>query len=490
MVPLLLLAAAELICFGPFSSRLGFYHDDWINLERLSDAGGLFAGVRYYAHLVLERPVNSLQYPLLFALGGLHPLPYQLFYLAAETLEGWLLFILLKRLTDSREFSLLAAAVILIFPTHAVTHCWLSSSAMVVTVDLTLASLLLHLRWLEGRRVKDLAASQLLYLVGLLNYEIAAFLPLMLAGASIGRGRPVKESLAKLWPYAASLGAALLWQRAVVSLFLNRNPRLVGFSLRHALKAYEAGFECAANRAVDVCWRMAPVGAGLGGGAILAAAAFAAAAGLLLSWGKETKFSARAALGAAAGAFIGACAPFAASADYTPMVFGVMSRTNGVIAIGAGLLWAIGLNALARRSRGSAGLVFGAVVFCMTLANWGHGLQWARSWRLQTDILKALTARAEAIDGPATILLADAPGVLDPGGALVFGAHWDIGPALRLSTGRKDLSADAAGPGTQFLADAVEPRPGIRYSYSGLYLYSYRDDVLYRLTGPNRRLRI
>lgn len=504
--PFLFLAAVELFCFAPFSGRLGFYHDDWANLERLANAGGLLGGIKYYANVTLERPVGMLQYPLLFALGGLHPLPYQLFYLGAEIVEGWLLFILLDRLLGWRKLALLAAAMILIFPTHAVTHLWFSSAAMVVTVDLTLAALIFHHRWIEGGRKLDLAAGQLFYLLGVLNYEIAAFLPLLLAGGLLGRrradGRPaaqqVHDELREFWPFGASLAAALLWQRAVVSVWLKRNPRLVGFSALHALKAYQAGLECLANRATDVCARMIPVAwKGLGLGWPIAALLFAAAwSWLLLSESEtptpeQTRRAFGAAVGAAIGGFIGACAPYAASADYLPMVFGVMSRTNGVISIAGGLLWATGLTALALKRRAWAAAAAVIVVFCLTFADWGYALQWANSWTLQKQILERLSRRTGPLPDSSVILLDDFPISLEPGGALVFGAHYDIGAALRLTTGRP-LSADVISPASRFLpAEALvfpDPGPSVRrYSYQDLYVFEVGRDRLWRVQGPDQR---
>jgi hypothetical protein len=492
--PFLLLAALELAVFAPFAWRMGFYHDDWINLERLHDAGSLWGGIKYYAGLVLERPAESLQYPLLFALGGLHPLPYQLFYLAAEILEGWLIFVLLSRLTKSETLALLSSALILIFPTHAITHLWLSSSAMIVTVDLTLASLILHLRWVEKKKKSDLAWSQFLYLFGVLNYEIAAFLPLMLFGGLLARDLAEKRKsslkilIVEFLPYAGSLALALAWQRAVVSLILHRNPRAVGFSAAHAVRAYEAGFECATNRVVDVVHRMTPVAwEGLGSSAVLGALLLSVAAFWVWSSRTDAGRTARAArwsaLGAAVGAFLGAVAPFAASADYMPMVFGVMSRTNGVIALSGGIFWACGLDFLASRSRTAAGVVLAVIVGGMALGDWGNSLQWARAWTLQQDIVGQLVPRTKDLPSPAMILLSDAPDTIEPGGALAFGAHWDIGPALRLSTGRKDIAADVVWPQTRFAKDGVELRPGIRYDYP-VYLYSYANGSLEKLTGP------
>jgi hypothetical protein len=482
--PFLILAALELAVFGPWAARMGFYHDDWINLERLANAGGLWGGVKYYAGLILERPVEALHFPLLFALGGLNPLPYQLFYLAAEILAACLLYELLSRLTKSESLSLLCAALVVVFPTHAVTHLWLSSSALIVTANLTLASLLLHLRWIEERRTRDLLLGQALYLVGVLNYEVAAFLPLMLFGALLAREGRLKEIFLKHLPYAASLGLALLWQRAVVSLVLHRNPRAVGFSAAHAFKAYQAGLECVLNRAVDVMHRMIPVAwSGIGAGALLGALVIAALAAWAIHNDEEIPRPAvRTALGAAAGCFVGAVAPFAASADYMPMVFGVMSRTNGLIAMSAGILWACALALALANSRARAALL-GLLVFSMTLADWGSALQWARAWTLQQEIVAELSPKAKDLPKDSVILLEGVPATIEPGGALAFGAHWDIGPALRLATGRHDLAADAAGGETRFTKDAVEVRAGIRYAYP-VYAYPHATKRLEKLDGP------
>jgi hypothetical protein len=319
----LALAAVELIVFGVFAPRQGFYHDDWANLERLANAGGFIGGIKVYSKIVLERPLSMIEYPLMFAVGGFHPLRYQLFYLAAEILEGWLLFVLLDRLFGWRALALLASALILIFPTHAVTHVWFSSAGMIITVNFVLASLIFHQKWIAAGRRRDLALGQFFYLLAAFNYEIAVFLPFLLAGGLAGRrfsqGRKpadlVRDFVREFWFFGASLAAALLWERAFVSVLLKRNPRLMGFSISHAIKAYLAGLECVANRATDVCARMIPVAwEDLGLWGALGAAAFAAAwAALLWRQASPAREPARGALwtaaGAFAGAFIGACAP-------------------------------------------------------------------------------------------------------------------------------------------------------------------------------------
>jgi hypothetical protein len=176
------------------------------------------------------------------------------------------------------------------------------------------------------------------------------------------------------------------------------------------------------------------------------------------------------------------------------MVYGVMSRTNGVIAISGGILWAIGISAAALRWRALASAALLVAVFGATLGDWGYSLQWARSWKVQNEILARFAPRAQGLPGGSILLLDNFPIALEPGGALVFGAHWDTGAALRFKSGRKDVTADVAPPGIQYGKDKVslvfDRATSRAYPYENLYLYDYGKDALWRLEGPKRRVEI
>src|SRR5207249_2911403 len=114
--------------------------------------------------------------------------------------------------------------------------------------------------------------------------------------------------------------------------------------------------------------------------------------------------------------FLGAYAPYAASSDYTPQIYGVMSRTNGCGALIAGLLWACGLCALPRGT--ARRVVLGLVAGAFTWSNWFFASQWAESWTLQQDILKKAGVYAVRLPENATVLLGGAPSFV--GQAIVF----------------------------------------------------------------------
>lgn len=461
----LLLCALQLVLFGPFLARLGFYHDDWANLERCIASGGFWAGVKLYAGLLWGRPLQIFFYPVLLALGGLDPLASHLFFFALEIIQALLLFALFSRLFDARR-ALLAAALSVAFPNHAATHFWPSASAQTIAIDLALASLILHLDWLKDKRWPRLAAAMSCYLASLLFYEAVAFLPLIpVAVLSLG-GKNLKKTAADFLPFALVLAAAVLWQRAGLLLFGKTNGRPLGGSLGHAAYALLVGLQCLSNRVVMLCARtLAGAWDHIGLLKTLGAAALALAAARLPALHNPARKERAALLAAFVAAWLAAYLPYAVSQDYTPSVVGIMSRTSACGGIAGALLVLLLLEAL----RGFQRPALGLLVFIFTLTNWELADQWCRSWTLQQDIIDKLAAHAPRLP-PGAKVIAEIPRYVDddPVGAIVFDAHYDIGAALRLKTGRPDLAADVVSPRLD-LASRSGPN---------LYYYRYRLDTL------------
>jgi hypothetical protein len=477
--PLIALTLAELTSFGLFAGRVGFYHDDWANLERCFRAGGVFSGMRVYAGIVPDRPVEILQYPLLFAIGGFNPLPYQLAYLALDVAAGFLLYRLLDALLGDRDFALLAAVLVLLFPNHAITHIWLGSSALLVSLVLVFASLLLHLRWMSRKGVWLLVASQGLYIAGLLDYEATAFLPLI-AWAGLRFGSRPKATVSFV-PYLASFAAVMCWQRLVVPhLFGAGEVRAAGLSVSHFFAAYAAGL---AAITVDVA-RMCGKGViYFGAWPVIAAVCLSAAGASALK--RPGHVSWKPALAMAAAAFLAGYLPFAVSSDYMPISSGIMARTCALGAIAGGILLALAIFSAPRAYR--APLVAVSLA-AFTLANWRAGSQWARSWSLQQEILSKAAPLVKGLPPSSTVLVAGFFRFIDDEegtGALVFDRDWDIGSALRLKSGRVDLAANVVSARMVFhRREAVESFQGKilrRYPYGSLYVYGHDRGTLFHL---------
>lgn len=476
--PFLLLLFAELAGFGIWSHRLGFYHDDWVFLENCVRGGSFWGAVGDFAEGgYWTRPLEILHFPLLYALGGLKPFPYHAVLLALDLAQAALFFTLLKRLLDAPRLALLAAILFILHPSRFATHVWMASSPQALALTLVLGSLVLFLKWMDSRSLRWLILSQALYLAGFLSYESGAFLPLFLFGglagrylnAGLGWKRSLRDAAAALIPFGLSLAAGLAWQIFGAAALQGANPKSLSPSLVRGLKVFGAGFECLANRALHVCWKLAP-------GAWLEASwglrlAWAACTAVIAGWlgrrpaAEGEDRAVRPAFAAAGAGFFAAYLPYAVSADYSPQVFGLMSRTNAAGALAGALALAAGLAAFADKVRPQRTALL-VLVGAFTWANWGQARHWARSWEIQTDLLARLAPKADRLPKGSMIFVC-AP--RETGTAPVFDAHFSVSGALRLSSGRLDLSGEPA----------CSVPPGRTGS-----VYRYPEDRLE--TGPSR----
>jgi hypothetical protein len=480
------LVGAHAAAYGVFAFRLGFYHDDWAILGLLHGAG-FWGGVQAFAasNFYWARPMQMLQFPALFALGGMHPWFYQLVLLLLSSVESCLLFLLLERLTRSRRLALTAAALSALYPGAFIEHIWLSNSSQVLTNVLSLAAMLLHLDWIETGARRRLVLGQGLYLLGGLFYESCFFAPLLLAGglsaARVRDGWSWRRALARtaleMLPFGLTLAAVVGWQWAGVRLVPGGcNPKSAewSFSWTHFLRAYGAGFECLTNRVVHAAaltLRGACREFGLGRWLAWGAASAALWAALVDgSVGGDAPAKMRTAAGAGLGAFVGGYLPYAVHSAYLPQMFGIMSRTNGCGAWAAGILLACLLHAL-RRAGGTgfrrwSGAALALVLGAFLWTDWQFARQWAEAWRIQREVLAECVRRAPALPQGSTVLLADFDHV--HGWAIVFDAPYEFRNALRISTGRKDLVGRLAGTEEEKppAGSSAAVRPGYVFRYA------------------------
>lgn len=503
------LVLVELAAFGPFAGRAGFYHDDWFFLELASRSHGFWEVVREFGRIIdWSRPVEMLTFPLFFAIGGWNPVVYAGLLILLETLQGWLFFLLLDGLLGSRTTALAAAILFLTYPNHAVTHVWFANSPQSIALTAALASLVAHQRWLESRRSVWLTATLFAYAAGALCYESVVFLPLLSGGAravrkSLDGLRPSAAGLAasrEFWPYAPTLLAVAIWQRAIAPAFSRKIPaKAAGLSLAHAAGVFKAGFGCITYQTVRLCLRT-DISAlhDLPRGLLLAAPLLSLAAAAALSFGRDDgaadrRRAALIAAGAAVGGFLAANLPYALAIDYWPTYVGLMSRTSALGALPGGLLLAAGFAILPRPRLRVAVFATAALIFsAFTLCDWHASRQWSLSWRLQQDILRMAARKTEGLPPRAAVLLTGAPRYINTeiNEVVVFDASWDIGPALRLAAGRPDLSANVVSPRMRFddrgyfeqaPGESAHPSPS---PYANVYLYRYDRDLLASLSGP------
>ena len=465
------LALVEAVAFGVGARGIGFYHDDWVLVEQLTLANGFWNGVAALKWSA-PRPMDMLLYPALYALAGWDTALQHLLRMAADLGAAFLFYELLVRLTRLPKFALVAAALAIVLPNREVMHFWFAISNESWAIVLMFAGLLLHLDWLEGKGRVRLAGSLLLYAASVLMYEALAFFPLALATALTARqaveGKPrpavLKSAAWALLPFGPVLAGALLWQRVGAARLLGVvNNKAMGLSASHMIKVWGAAFECVSNRVLHITW-LSLLGATrhVSPGFWAAGVAGAAACAWALKPGKDNGGRAdRAAASAfAAGAFIAAYAPYALSAEYTPQVFGVMSRTNAGGVWPAAMLFATLALAAGRRSA----LTLGLLLFAFTMTDWYRTAQWAASWTVQRQIMTAMEKHKDELPKDAMVLLTDAPTEIQY--AIVFDSSWDFDAALRIATGRPDLHGDVYGHHT--------------HEGPNVFVYSYQAGTLTR----------
>ncbi|MBI3564642.1 MAG: hypothetical protein HY079_05545 [Elusimicrobia bacterium] len=469
--PFLALALLQAVAFAVFVPRLGFHSDDWQWLEFAARADGLLDRVRIFAaEYPLGRISQVLYYPLAFSVAGTTPWPYHLFLALTGLAESWLLFLLFEALLEDSGLALVAAATALLYPGRAPVHIWINDTPQPVAQVLLLASLLLHERWTRTRRARDLAFGQLLYLGSVLWYESTMFLPLLLAGGLFVRYRARGESFARaarrttaeMAVFALPLAAGLWWQWAGAARFFHTlgNPKagMLRPTPGHFLLVYASAARCMTNKAALICvhalrrllrpglspWFFTVVSWPW----LLLGAAFVPAATLTLkdSWSAEPAGkSRRAAAVLFAAGFVAAYLPFAVSNGYAPPIFGVDSRVNGAGAWACGLLWSGALFAATRGRPRTRTAAFALLIAVLTWTDWCAAGDWIAAYDLERKVIAHHAAQSRAWPPGAKRLLSGVPRKLgDVGEGPVFNDHWSLGPALRLTTGRRDLDADIA----------------------------------------------
>lgn len=110
-----------------YQGSLGFYSDDWSILGYLSISkdqsfGGIFAAS--YGPSDITRPVQSLQYALLYWLFGLNPLGYHLSNALVMILIAVLFYLVLSKLGQPRILTLAIPLVFALLPNYSTDRLW------------------------------------------------------------------------------------------------------------------------------------------------------------------------------------------------------------------------------------------------------------------------------------------------------------------------------------------------------------------------------
>lgn len=173
------LCLMQVLIFGAYVNKVGFYLDDWLMLATLTfgpqDWPHAFANYFLTDPKVIIRPLEVLHFAPLYFLFGLKPLGYHVFNLIFEAISAGLLFFNLKQFSGSRFMAFLAAVMFITYPIRDCTHYWILCSSVSLSSALYLISLTCTLKGVRTGHNKLYWLSCLPFALSIFNYEV--FLP-------------------------------------------------------------------------------------------------------------------------------------------------------------------------------------------------------------------------------------------------------------------------------------------------------------------------
>ncbi|HSP90047.1 MAG TPA: hypothetical protein VLN08_04040 [Vicinamibacterales bacterium] len=274
---LVLLVLAILLAYVPaVLAGLGFVSDDFMILQRLSDAGGLRGAAAFFGQSFYDyyRPLGFVSFAADWTLWGSWPAGYHATSILLHLVNTILVFLLARRLLGA-DASAVAAAV---FGLHVVNQeavFWASARFDLLATAGALGTLLL----LGSRLTWRHAAAALLYLAALLSKESVVALPVA-AGAYVWlvrRDRP--SELARVFAWLGAAGVIYVLCRHASGLpatgGAGRIPKIAVLVMLPLLQLAAAHPATSGIRA----WLLRRRGVVAGGAAI----ALAAAGGLALA---------------------------------------------------------------------------------------------------------------------------------------------------------------------------------------------------------------
>ncbi|MEZ4538265.1 MAG: hypothetical protein R3D26_25170, partial [Cyanobacteriota/Melainabacteria group bacterium] len=418
---------------------------------------------------VVNRPVEALHFVIMFYMFGLKPLGYHVFNMVMEIISGVLLFFCLSRFTNRREIAFLATALFVLYPSHNITHYWVVSSSVTLSLVLYLGSLFLNILAVTRKQTILHVVSAFLFCVSNFNYEV--FMPLAAINVlvvfylswqeRVGAGikvalRPtivvsflhglaiallffylkvLMPMLGEAWMHHVSLDPALILETIARGVDLNSPATAFAYfsgqastKLNSGLGPWDWGF--------------------LSGQALVVIGAYLA---LVRTNSNKSQYSQGT---ASLFMVVTGCLCvvlsyliFGLNREYMPVFTTIINRVNTGASIGLAMIIcgvasflveiAVSRPLIRRTVESSVVVATVALTLFFTVTNWALSMPFVISWQLQSQIMKAVKANVDLFKDADSILLSNSPRY--SGEAPVFDGVWDFEQMIRLALGRQDV---------------------------------------------------
>lgn len=328
------LAVLGTLVFAPHVRHGGFYLDDWSNAAgTLRPPGGPGFGhaLSYFWNITLYRPVLVLYVPLGYFVLGTH-MAYQLAWAAILAMfVAAMLYGILRTLGVPWVHSWVMAALTIVYPWADSTRLWVTGSLVTLAVGFAFAGLWLALEGLRRRSWPLHACAAVLYLMSIWTYEIT--LPLIAIAGGL-------YTLVAGWRVARARWGVDLVVVLLGGLWIGLNTKQESFGisadLRHAKEIFTSGGTILGRTLIPVGEQRTALAL-----AVLFLIVVAGCATFILLHARPARgvgWSLRGWLLLAGGGLLTAALGWImfipANPYFTPSVYGVTNRVNGLSAFG------------------------------------------------------------------------------------------------------------------------------------------------------------
>lgn len=528
ILPLIGLVAVELFCFLPVLKHVGFYLDDWVMLNYLSIApDGFFDAATFYFGIdprVVNRPLEVVHFIAMFKMFGVKPLGYHVFNVVLEVISAWLLYLSLSSLSKHSLSSFIATAIFVLYPSHNITHYWVVSSAVTLSLALYLGSLYLCVLAASEQRSYLYYLSAVLYCLSNFNYEV--FMPFVSINILVvwyllwkkGQpGRLVKEGFLVWGLNVFAIAALLVYLKAIMPLLGVAWMHKVSFDPSLMFRTLSTGIELNLPH-IAFAYFSQNVSNKLNGGLQLheliylllqSTVFFGISISLLFGNRSETicdnKLKSEDSGPPATPSFLIAigclCVVvsyliFGLNEEYMPVFNTIVNRVNTGASIGlAFIICGFGMffeklckTIIYLKTAQAALLIVGTSAVCFfTLTNWALSMPFIISWQLQSQIMNAVKSKKSQFANAKAILLCNAPRYACE--APVFDGVWDFQSMVRLVLARENIDAGVVSDRMQFSSTEVKDISNgsfvcASYSYDNLWLMISPTCRIMRIHGP------
>lgn len=322
------------LVFAPHVRHGGFYLDDWSNAAAsLQPPGGPSAGnaLSFLAKVGIYRPVLVLYVPLTYWAFGMHMALHIAWAATLAVLVAGMLYGVLRTLGVPRIHAWAIAALTIVYPWSDSTRLWPTADQVSLSVMFALAGLWIALAGLSGRTWRWHCFAGILYLLSILTYEVT--LPLIAVAGGIYVARVGWRAARVRWGIdLVAVIAGGLW----VGTHTVRTKSSLSGDLDHLQEIVKTGGTIAGRTLLPVGAQRTTLALGLLLGVLLLGlAAYACRPERFRergSWGLRSWLLM--AGGGLLAAALGWVMFIPADPYYTPSIFGMTNRVNGLAGVG------------------------------------------------------------------------------------------------------------------------------------------------------------